>query len=200
MRVVAELCEHPGTEDLSQARLGQHDLSVRVPAKMRLHLPLQSHDLFVEHDQDRGQSTGRDGVSLVHDSGLGQVLGPQRRLDPGSLVGNATAASTLERRADLGGGQPGRRGRVRGLGQQLESVGSVQVLESHQRGREVVPQRVPQPLAGPGPFPDQCLVDPGNDLDRLHVGGVTGHRAQLMGIGTDHVGQHVRVARVTLSP
>jgi hypothetical protein len=33
VRVVAEFCEHPGTEDWSQAGLGQVDLSVRVLAK-----------------------------------------------------------------------------------------------------------------------------------------------------------------------
>jgi hypothetical protein len=32
--------EHPGAEDRSQAGLGQDDLSVRVLAKMRLHLAL----------------------------------------------------------------------------------------------------------------------------------------------------------------
>src|SRR6266540_5086815 len=34
VRVVAELAEHPGTEDVSQTGLGQVDLSVRVPAKI----------------------------------------------------------------------------------------------------------------------------------------------------------------------
>ena len=34
MRVIAELCEHPGAENGSQSGLGQDDLSVRVPAKM----------------------------------------------------------------------------------------------------------------------------------------------------------------------
>jgi len=40
MRVVAELAEHPGAGDRAQAGLGPVDLSVRVPAKMCLHLPL----------------------------------------------------------------------------------------------------------------------------------------------------------------
>src|SRR5213080_798192 len=40
-RVVAELAEHPGTEDRAHPRLGQVDLSVRVPAKMLPHLTLQ---------------------------------------------------------------------------------------------------------------------------------------------------------------
>jgi len=64
----------------------------------------------------------------------------------------------------------------------------------------VLPQRVPQPLPGPGPFPDQRLVHPGNHLDRLGLGGITRHRTQLMGVGADHVGQHVRVGRIALGP
>jgi hypothetical protein len=40
VRVVAELAEYPGAEDLAQSGLGQVDLSVRVPPKMLLHLPL----------------------------------------------------------------------------------------------------------------------------------------------------------------
>ena len=53
MRVVAELGEHPGAEDVSQAGLGQVDLSVRVPAKIRLHLALQGLDLLVQHGDHR---------------------------------------------------------------------------------------------------------------------------------------------------
>jgi hypothetical protein len=48
VRVVAEFAEHPGAEDESQSGLGQVDLSVRVAAKIRLHLALQGLDLFVE--------------------------------------------------------------------------------------------------------------------------------------------------------
>ena len=90
--------------------------------------------------------------------------------------------------------------RVRGLGQQLQGVGGVEVLERGQRGGEVLPQRVPQPLAGPGPFPDQRLVHPGDHLDRLGLGAITRDRTQLMGVGAHHVGQHVRVGRVALGP
>ena len=91
-------------------------------------------------------------------------------------------------------------GRVRGLAQQLQGVGGVEVLERLQRGREVLPQRVPQPLHLPGPFPDQRLVRPGHDLDRLGLRAVTGDRAQLVRVGPHHVGQHVRVRRVALGP
>ena len=39
--VVAELCEHPGTEDDTEAGLAAVDLNVRVLAKTLLHLPGQ---------------------------------------------------------------------------------------------------------------------------------------------------------------
>jgi hypothetical protein len=48
VRVVAEFAEQPGTQDGSQAGLGQVDLSVRVLAKIRLHLPLQDLDLLIQ--------------------------------------------------------------------------------------------------------------------------------------------------------
>ena len=74
----------------------------------------------------------------------------------------------------------------------------VEVVERHQRGGEVVAQRVPQPLGVPGPFPDQRLVRPGHHLDRRGLRAVPGHRPQLVGVGAHHVRQHVRVAGVAL--
>ena len=50
---VAEFGEHPGAEDGPMPGWERYDLSVRVPAKMRLDLPLQGLDLLVEDDQDR---------------------------------------------------------------------------------------------------------------------------------------------------
>src|ERR1019366_1552162 len=60
VRVVAEFAEDPGAEDGSQAGLGQVDLSVRVAAKIRLHLPLQGFDLLVQDGDHRDQ--GADGA------------------------------------------------------------------------------------------------------------------------------------------
>ena len=57
--VEVELAEDPGAEDQSQAGLGQVDLSVRVAAKIRLHLPLQGRDLLVEDGDHRDQGPGR---------------------------------------------------------------------------------------------------------------------------------------------
>ncbi len=112
------------------------------------------------------------------------------------LSARLTAPGALERGVDLRGGQLRGRGRVGGLGQQLQRVGGVQVLERLQRGGEEIPQLVAQPLDVAGPFPDQRLMRPGHDLDRLRARAVRGHRPQLMGVGAHHVRQQVRVAGV----
>ena len=105
--VVAELGEHPGAEDRSQAGLGQVDLSVRVPAKMRLHLPLQGLDLLVEGGDHRDQGPDRGGVGGGDGGRLAQLRAAQRRLDRRGLAGDVAAAGALERRGDLRAGQPG---------------------------------------------------------------------------------------------
>jgi hypothetical protein len=142
--VVAELCEHPGAEHQSQPRLGGDDLSGRVPSKIGLDLPLQGGDLSVEHGQDRDQRLDRGGIGTGHDLGLAEMLSTQRGLDGRCLVGDVPAAGVFQRGTDLWTRQPGGLGRGRGLGQQLQGVSSVQVLERDQRGGEIVPQRVPQ--------------------------------------------------------
>ncbi len=111
---------------------------------------------------------------------------------------DVAAAGALECRGHLRAGQPRGPRRVRGLAQQLQGVRGVQVLEGRQRGREVLPQLVPQPLHLPGPLPDQRLVRPGHHLDRAGIRTVTGHRAELVRVGPHHVRQHVRVAAVAL--
>jgi hypothetical protein len=70
----------------------------------------------------------------------------------------------------------------------------IEILEGLQRSGEVVPQ----PQGVPGPVPDQRLVGTGQDLERLGAIPVAGHRPQLVGVGADHVGQHVRVTGVAL--
>ena len=151
-------------------RAGTDDLSVRVLTEMRRHLPLHHRDLLVEGGDHCGQRPDGGGVGGGDGRRLGQLLAAQRGPDRRGLLVDVAAAGTLERRADLGGGQLRRRGRVRGPGQQLESVGGVQVLVGLQRGGEVVPQSVPQPLHLAGPLPDQRLVGAGHHLDRLRPG------------------------------
>jgi hypothetical protein len=170
------------------------DLSVRVLAKMRLHLPLQGLDLLIEGAYHRDQGAGGGGVGGGQRRRLAQLLAAQCRQDRFCLVRDAAAPGALECGGHLRAGQPGRPGRVRCLGQQLERVGGGQVLEGFQRGGEVLAQLVPQPLHRPGPLPDQRLVGAGHHLDRFRLGAIPGRGPQLVGIGADHVRQHVRVA------
>src|SRR5262249_49545224 len=91
-------------------------------------------------------------------------------------------------------------GRVgRGV-EQLQRVGAGEVVVGDQGGGEVIPQRVPQPVEVAGALPHQGLVRAGDHLDRLRLGAVPGHRAQLVTVGPHHVRQDVRVTRVALPP
>ena len=146
VRVVAELCQHPGAEDRSQAGLGRDDLSVRVLTEMGVHLSLQGLDLLAEGGDHRDQRADHRGAGGGDRRRLGQLPGAQRGPDRCGFLADVAAAGALERSGDLRGGQLRRRGRVRGLGQQLQGVGGVQVLERRQRGGEEIPQCVTQPL------------------------------------------------------
>ena len=80
-------------------------------------------------------------------------------------------------------------------------AGGGQVLPVGLQGPgEVVPQLVPEPLDLPGPLPDQRLVRAGQHLQALRGRAVAGHRPQLMGVGPDHIREHVRVSAVALGP
>src|SRR6476469_6160920 len=52
-RGIPEFCEHPGTEDRAETGLAEYDFSVRVLAKMGLHLRLEVRDLRDRHRQYR---------------------------------------------------------------------------------------------------------------------------------------------------
>jgi hypothetical protein len=110
------------------------------------------------------------------------------------------AAGTFERDADLADRQPGRRRRVGRLSQQLQRVNGVQVLKRLQRAGKILPQRMPQPLAMAGALLDQRLMGPRYHLDRLSPRAVPGHPAQLVGVGTDHIGEHVRIRGIAFGP
>ncbi|BBZ40617.1 hypothetical protein MCNS_36800 [Mycobacterium conspicuum] len=45
----------------------------------------------------------------------------------------------------------------------------------------------------PGAGPDQVLVPAGEDLDRLGFGAVAGHRAVVVPVGADQIGQQLGV-------
>jgi hypothetical protein len=73
--VVAELTEHPGTEDGAHAGLRPVELSVRVLAKIFLHLPLQGLDLLVQDGDHRDQGPDGDGVGGSDGCGAAQLPG-----------------------------------------------------------------------------------------------------------------------------
>jgi hypothetical protein len=64
--VITELGKHPGTEDLSEPRLAQVDLNVRVPAKTRLHLTFQHLGLTGQLGDHRKQCLRGGGVGADH--------------------------------------------------------------------------------------------------------------------------------------
>jgi hypothetical protein len=164
---------------------------------MRFHLALQRLDLLVEGGDDRGQRPDHRGARRGDLGRLGQLRAAQRGADGGGTLGEgAAAAGPFERGADLGGGQPGRGRRAGGLGQQLKRIGGGQVRVRLQCGGEEIPQLVAQPVHLPGPFPGQRLMRPGHHLDRLRRRAVRSDQAQLMSIGADHVGQHMRIPGV----
>ena len=165
---------------------------------MGIELRFECGDLLVEGAQ-HGHRGARGGRILGGDHPRpAELFGAQRGPDAGGLGVDVPATGPAQGGRDLGPAQPGRRGRVGGLAEQFEGIGGVEVVECFQRGREVLTQRVSQPLRLTGAFPDQRLVRAGNDFHRLGVGAVAGHRAELVGVGADHVGQRVCVGGVAL--
>lgn len=166
---------------------------------MGLHLPTQLHDLGIQHGDHRDQCLDRGGVRVGHDLGLDQMLGTQRGLNHRGLLRDIFPVCPREHGTDLRQRQPGSLRRGRGLHQQLQRVSGVEVLERVQRGREVIPQRVPQPLSVASAFPDQGFMGAGHHFDRLGPRRVARDRAQLMRMRTDHVGQHMRIPSIAFS-
>jgi len=104
--VAAELCEHPGPGNRSRSRLGQDDLSVRVPPKMVPHLLFEDLDLLVQSGDDRDERPDGSPVSGCQGRRPGQLLAAQRGQDGGGPLGDVAAPGALERRGHLRPGQP----------------------------------------------------------------------------------------------
>ena len=77
-----------------------------------------------------------------------------------------------------------------------QGITVVQIVERLQRRRVILPQRATQSVGVPGVGPDQVLVCPGQDLDRLDVWAVAGQRAVVVAVGADQVGQQLGVAGI----
>ena len=196
--VVAELGQHPGAEDRSEAGLAAVDLNVRVLAKTLLHLPGQYLGLGDHHGQHRDQRRRARRIR-GHDTGPGgQLLAAQRGPDLGRGRGDVALPTRLaEQRFDPGLGQPPSLLRRRRGGQDRQRIPISQVgAERHQRGRVVLPQQRPQRVDLPDPGPDHRLMRPGRDLDMLSDLGVPSDRAVMGPVQPDHLGQQMRITRV----
>ena len=77
-----------------------------------------------------------------------------------------------------------------------QGIAVVQVVEGLQRYRVVLAQCRAQCVGVPGAGLDRVLVSPGEHLDRLGLGAVAGHRAVVVSVGADQVGQQLGIARI----
>ena len=77
---------------------------------------------------------------------------------------------------------------MRGVGgggsaaQNGQGIAVVQIVERLQRRRVVLLQSATQRVGVPGAGPDQVLVRPGEDLDRLDLWAVAGQRAVVVAV------------------
>ena len=143
--VIAELAEHPGGQDGTQARQAGEDLSVRVLAKMLGHHLLEGVDLGVQGGDQSDLRTHRGRVGRLDRSRLAQLLRPKHRHGlVGAFLGVASPRPD-QRRQDRATGQSRRRVRVGGLTQELQRVGGVKLGKRLQRSGKELPQRRAQP-------------------------------------------------------
>src|SRR5690606_13426645 len=77
VRIVSELCEHPGAEDDTESWQGEVDVGVRVLFKMGSQLGLEGSDLLVERSEDRDLGSGRRGEGPNGDRGCFERLDTQ---------------------------------------------------------------------------------------------------------------------------
>ena len=110
----------------------------------------------------------------------------------------ALAAAAPERGADLGDAQPRRLARARRRRQHAHRVAVREVGEGLQGAREVLPERVAQPVGLPGPVPDELLVGAGENAHCARFVAVAGDLAVVVPVGADEVGEQPGVAGVGL--
>jgi hypothetical protein len=137
----------------------------------------QRLDLRVERG-DEADLAGHDrGVRLLHRGWLPQPGCPQHGLQLSGPGLDVPSLRPAQRPGQLRGRQPGRAVGIRCPTEQLEGVRSGQIVEGFQRGREELPQRTAQPQHLPSPVPDQALMGPGQQLNRLDRGrGTSSHQ------------------------
>jgi hypothetical protein len=190
-----------GTEDHPESWQGADDLGVRVLVKTVGQLGLEGGDLSGELAGDGDEGTDDRAHRLAQQIRGGELRGPQRCLDlGGSLLGAPLPAAAPQRRRDLGAGQMAAQRRGRSDGEHGQGVAVAQLPEGLEGvGVELAQGRaelVELPLAGP----DQALVGPGEDLDRLDQLAVTGNGSVVVMIGAGQFRQHPGITRIGLRP
>ena len=200
VRVVTELSEHPGAEDVTKSGKAAVGLSVRVLIKMVDQLGLEGGDLCVEHT-DHGHQRGRRRprrrgdrarcIELWRAQGLSYLSRPALEV--------ALPAAPPQRRDHLGLRQPPALCRGGPGGEHRQRVAISEIgAEAGDRARVVLAQRAPEPVDLRLAVLDQALVGPGDHLDRLDLVAVTRDRAEQVAISADQIREHASVAGVGL--
>jgi hypothetical protein len=147
---------------------------------------------------------GRDGRAVGlgdHPGGLQLRLAQDGLQLGGAAVHAALTTGSTQGRGQLGPRQLAAQGRGRGHAEHGQGVAAAQVAtDGGQRPGVELPQQAAQlvelALAGP----DQALVGPGQDLDRLGQGAVAGDWAVVVAVGPDQVGQDLGISSIGLGP
>ena len=204
VRVVAELAEHPGAEDLPEPGLAD-GRSQRPGAGQNAPPPALAACAIC--GVQRGDHARPRRARWRRRRRPAPPAGPAARRaarsgSPRPWPSTSRRRARVQRRGDPAAGQPRRRapgpGRAASSSSASAAVRSSKASSaagkySRSADRSRSTCRVP--------FPDQRLVRPGHDLDPpppASLSPATGR--SWCGVGADHVGQHVRVPGVALGP
>src|SRR5260370_16235259 len=197
--VITELGHSPGAEDNTESRQTEVDLGVRVLLKTRGQLLLEGCDLQVElFDDCHG---GGDTMTIGFNEKRRRLQLRQSQLGfdlSGLCLQISLPAPMAESRDDFCFGEGASTDRGRGLLQDGNCIGRVQVVERAQGSGVKVTQRVAKLVDLALSSPDQTLMSSGKYLDRLGEVGVSGQRPIFVAVGADEVRQDPSIAGVGL--
>ena len=106
----------------------------------------------------------------------------------------ARAAAAAESGADLGDAQPRRLARAGRGGQHAHHVAVGKLRDGLRCAREVLPERVAQPVGLAVAVPDELLVGAGEDAHRARFVAVACDRPVVVAVGAHEVGEQLGVA------
>src|SRR5712692_2758751 len=197
--VITELGHSPGAEDNTESRQTEVDLGVRVLLKTRGQLLLEGCDLLVELFDDCHGGGDTMAIGFNEKRGRLQLGQSQLGLDlSGLCLQISLPAPMAESRDDFCLGEGASTDRGRGLLQDGNRVGRVQVVERAQGSGVKLTQRVAKLVDLALSSPDQTLMSSGKDLDRLGEVGISGQRPISVTVGADEVRQDPSIAGVGL--